>query len=200
MTRNVQLSSPTPAMNELDAARECVMAVGLRRTTFSDVARRAGLSRMTLYSRHPDLQSILAALMKRDLGSIIESAVAQAADLPTARERLVDSLVHAVEALSSNTLLLRILEVDPELLLPYAIDRIGQTQRAVLTAMERYVRLGHDDGSIRAGDPAAIAACLELSARGFVFSAGASERACDPACAVAELRAMVDAYLTPVAG
>ena len=35
----------------LDAARACVLAVGVRRTTFSDVARRAGVSRMTLYRR-----------------------------------------------------------------------------------------------------------------------------------------------------
>ncbi|MCP2262032.1 transcriptional regulator, TetR family, partial [Streptoalloteichus tenebrarius] len=29
----------------LDAARECVLAVGVRRTTLTDVARRAGVSR-----------------------------------------------------------------------------------------------------------------------------------------------------------
>ena len=39
----------------LDAARACVLAVGVRRTTVTDVARRAGVSRMTLYRRFPDL-------------------------------------------------------------------------------------------------------------------------------------------------
>lgn len=174
------------------------MAVGVRRTTFSDVARRAGVSRMTLYRRYPDLQSILAALITRDLGSIIERAVAQAAALPSARERLVDALVRGIEAISSDPLMLRILEVDPELLLPYVTDRIGETQRAVLAALERYIREGQRDGSIRQGDPVVMAACLELSARGLVFSARASERACEPARALAELRVMVDAYLTPV--
>lgn len=186
-------------MNELDAARQSVMAVGVRRTTFSDVARRAEVSRMTLYRRHPDVHSILAALMTRDLGAIIQGAVAQAAGLPTARERLVDALGHAVNGLSGDALVLRILEVDPQLLLPYATDRIGETQRAILGALERYIREGHEDGSIRADDPSAMAACLELAARGFVFSARATERACDPGHAVAQLRMMVDAYLKPVA-
>lgn len=185
--------------DELDAARECVMAVGVRRTTFTDIARRAGISRMTLYGRHPDLQSILAALMNRELGSIIEEAVAGAAALSTARERLVEALIHAVEGLSKNPLLLRILEVDPELLLPYATDRIGQIQRAVLDALERYIRDGHADGSIRAGEVAAMVGCLELCARGFVFSARASERACPPTVAIAELGTMLNAYLTPPA-
>jgi AcrR family transcriptional regulator len=29
----------------LDAARDCILAVGVRRTTMTDVARRAGVSR-----------------------------------------------------------------------------------------------------------------------------------------------------------
>ena len=35
----------------LDSARACVLAVGVRRTTMTDIARRAGVSRMTLYRR-----------------------------------------------------------------------------------------------------------------------------------------------------
>jgi len=95
---------------------------------------------------------------------------------------------------------LRILEVDPELLLPYVFDRLGETQRAVLEALEAHIVNGQHDGSIRAGDPRAMAACLELSARGFVFAARARERACEPAEAFEQLHAMVNAYLTPVKG
>jgi hypothetical protein len=56
----------------LDAARTCVMAVGVRRTTFSDVARRAGVSRMTLYRRFPDLETLLSALMTREFGRLVD--------------------------------------------------------------------------------------------------------------------------------
>ncbi len=100
--------------------------------------------------------------------------------------------------MTRSPLVLRILEVDPELLLPYVVDRLGETQRAVLKGLEAHIREGQHDGSICAGDPAAIAACLELSARGFVFAGRARERACEPVEAFEQLRAMVDAYLTPV--
>src|SRR6478736_859810 len=50
----------------LDAARASILAVGWRRTTLTDVARRAGVSRMTLYRRWPDMQSLLADLMTRE--------------------------------------------------------------------------------------------------------------------------------------
>nr|MDT0664439.1 helix-turn-helix domain-containing protein [Micromonospora sp. DSM 115978] len=42
----------------LDAAEASLLAVGVRRTTLTDVARRAGVSRMTLYRRWPDLRTL----------------------------------------------------------------------------------------------------------------------------------------------
>ena len=53
----------------LDAARDTILAVGLRRTTVSDVARRAGLSRMTVYRRYPDGAALIRALMWREFGA-----------------------------------------------------------------------------------------------------------------------------------
>src|ERR671938_53426 len=58
----------------LDAAHACVLAVGVRRTTFSDVARRAGVSRMTLYRRYPDLEALLSALMTYEFGALVAAA------------------------------------------------------------------------------------------------------------------------------
>ena len=48
-----------PALDPLLAAtRDCVMDVGLKRTTLADVARRAGVSRMTVYRQYGDLSAI----------------------------------------------------------------------------------------------------------------------------------------------
>ena len=45
----------------LDAARASVAQFGIRRTTLSDVARLAGVSRMTVYRRYPDLPALIRA-------------------------------------------------------------------------------------------------------------------------------------------
>ena len=74
----------------LDAARECVLAVGVRRTTVTDVARRAGVSRMTLYRRFPDLEAVLAALMTREFGRLVAEAAERAAGRDRARARRRD--------------------------------------------------------------------------------------------------------------
>ena len=69
-----EVQTATDGQTALDAARECVLAVGVRRTTVTDVARRAGVSRMTLYRRYPDLEAVLAALMTREFGRLIGQA------------------------------------------------------------------------------------------------------------------------------
>src|SRR3954451_20103901 len=107
----------------LDAARECVLAVGVRRTTFSDVARRAGVSRMTLYRRFGDLEALLSALMTREFGRLV--AAAQARHSAGAPERAGRMVVGAARRLAADPLFQRLLDVDPELLLPYVTMRRG---------------------------------------------------------------------------
>src|SRR5687767_5997180 len=112
----------------LDAARENILAVGWRRTTLTDVAKRAGVSRMTIYRRWPDMQSLLADLLVREWGSVVDTALGS-------RERLAPGVVATVAALRDEPLFRRIVEVDPEVLLPYLLDRRGRNQDRVLTLL-----------------------------------------------------------------
>jgi AcrR family transcriptional regulator len=177
----------------LDAARECVLAVGVRRTTVTDVARRAGVSRMTLYRRFPDLEGVLAALMTREFGRVVAQAAARA-EGATARERVVAMVAHGARSLAGDPLFVRLLDVDPELLLPYVTRRLGGMQRiAVATGAEA---LAAGDGSVRTdASPAVLSAGIELIARGFVLAShGELEPGLDP---WAELARAVDGYLRP---
>jgi AcrR family transcriptional regulator len=74
----------------LEAARECVAALGVRRTIVADVARRAGTSRMTVYRLFSDAQTLWSTLLTREFSDVIEAAEQAAAHLPTARERLIE--------------------------------------------------------------------------------------------------------------
>ena len=51
----------------LDAALAEVLEHGIRRTTASDIARRCGIARQTLYRYWPDAQAVFAALVTREL-------------------------------------------------------------------------------------------------------------------------------------
>ena len=167
--------APDPQTAYLDAARACILDVGWRRTTLTEVARRAGVSRMTIYRAWPDMPTVLGDLMTREWGEVAGRAMAEAdAALPgepTAADRLVAEVVATIAALRENELFVRIVDLDPELLLPYLLVRRGRSQQAISELTALRIREGQADGSIRAGVPLAMARALLLTAHGFVLSA-----------------------------
>ncbi|MGW4404502.1 TetR/AcrR family transcriptional regulator [Nonomuraea sp. NPDC004702] len=158
----------------LDAARACVLAYGVRRTTLTDVARRAGVSRMTIYRRWPDVRSLVADLMTREWVAVVSRL-----DLSDP----VPAIVAGVRGLRGHPLWRKIVEADPELLLPYLLDRRGASHEAVLALLEPAV-----------GGPARARAVL-LVAQSFLLSAPTM---LDPVTLDdldAELAALLEAYL-----
>jgi AcrR family transcriptional regulator len=154
----------------LSSARAAVLDFGVRRTTLSDVARRAGVSRMTVYNRFGDLHALMRALMTLEFGTLLER-VADEAGGEDARGRLVAALVLIARQLPTNPLFRKVRAAEPELLAPYVLERLGQTQRVGLELIERSIVDGQSEGSIRSGKVRALAAIVLLIEQSFVFSA-----------------------------
>ena len=169
----------------LDAARTCILDVGWRRTTLTEVARRAGVSRMTIYRTWPDMPTLLGDLMTREWSAIVT-------DHQGDRD-LVSGVVATVRGLRENELFIRIVELDPELLLPYLLSRRGRSQDLVLSVLTDRIARGQAAGEIRAGDPVAIARGLLLATHGFVLSA---HTMVDDGVAEADLDAELETLLT----
>lgn len=150
----------------LDAARECILDVGWRRTTLTEVARRAGVSRMTIYRAWADMPTLLGDLMTREWTDVVAAQPATAASA----EAVADALVATARALRENELFVRIVELDPELLLPYLLARRGRSQEAIAALLAERIREGQTSGTIRTGHPATMARALLLAAHGFVVS------------------------------
>ena len=137
----------------LDAARDCILDVGWRRTTLTEVAKRAGVSRMTMYRTWPDMGSLLGDLMTREWVGIAAAALS------------------TVRALRDNELFVRIVELDPDLMLPYLLSRRGRSQEALIEILAAEIESGQRSGAIRTGDAVLMARSLTLAGHGFVFSA-----------------------------
>ena len=164
-------TAPSARDAYLDAARTCILDVGWRRTTLTEVARRAGVSRMTIYRTWPDMPQLLGDLMTREWAGVVEDALAaEDPHRPTA-QRLVDGVVGTVRSLRDNELFVRIVELDPELVLPYLFSRRGRSQDLILGVLTSALQTGQRAGDVRDGDPAVIARALLLATHGFVLSA-----------------------------
>jgi AcrR family transcriptional regulator len=178
----------------LEAARATVLDFGVRRTTLTEVARRAGLSRMTVYRRYADAGELMRALMSSEFGDVLERAQSRAETLPPGRERIVAAVVGTIEELMDNPLMNRLLELEPEAMLPYLTERVGAFQQAARATLAEAISAGQAAGAVRPGDAGLMAESIELAVRGVVIAA----RALEPAprrLAVGELERMIDGYL-----
>ncbi|MFJ8196720.1 TetR/AcrR family transcriptional regulator [Streptomyces sp. NPDC096152] len=185
----------------LDAVRDCVLAVGVRRTTLTDVARRAGVSRMTLYRRWPDVRSLVGDLMTREWVDVATRSMPERRPGTDTRTLIVDGLVAGVEAFRAHPLFRKIVDVDPELLLPYVLDRRGASQEALLGLLADALREGHADGSVRPGPAERQARALLLVVQSFTLSLRTMTEADDPDLTseafLGELRTILERTLTP---
>ena len=151
----------------LDAALAEVLAYGIRRTTASDIARRCGIARQTLYRYWPDAQSVFAALVTREL----LAALPPLPDPADGVDALVEAIVDAADRIRRMPLVDRLRDTDPELFSRYILDRLGTSQRAIHAELARAISGGQRAEFVRAGEPTELAAMVLLIAQSAVQSA-----------------------------
>lgn len=153
----------------LDAARELLIAEGLPRLTMTAIAARAGVSRATLYRRWENVTGVVADVSTREWNRLTQHAAQTARG--SAREQVVRTVVQVVREMRSHRLLRVLIDESPEFLTPYQVQRQGQVTAFHLATIEDAVREGFADGSIRSGEPVAIAQAVLLMSWSFVTTA-----------------------------
>lgn len=185
----------------LAAARDVIMTHGPRRATLTEVARQAGVSRMTVYRRFESFDRLMSALLTQELAAILTQIPLPEPGQGTAHEQAVDLIVAATHAIADHPLVQRVLAVDPEYLTPHMVQRFGQTQRASAELLQPLLAAGMTgaggDGTIRDGDPKAIALACVTAVQSFIFAAPALAAQPEGAAARAELRPLVAGFLRP---
>jgi AcrR family transcriptional regulator len=181
----------------LDAALAEFLAYGLRRTNVDAVARRAGVSRATLYRRFENKDALVQAVLVRECRRFFGSIAAAVADLPTATERLVEGFVVGVRYARQDRLLSRLLDSDPEALLPYLTVNGG-----VVVAVARDFLVGSAQGlpgadkPVAGRDPAGVAELFVRLAISFTLTPDS----CIPLDTDADVRAFARSYLAVLMG
>jgi TetR/AcrR family transcriptional regulator, repressor for uid operon len=107
---------PDDAISErvLDAALELAAASGIRNLTMDDVARRAGVGRMTVYRRFGDKTRLVEALAVREgRRCLAELDAAARPDQPIA-DQVAEGFVTSVRLAREHPLLSRLARIEPE--------------------------------------------------------------------------------------
>ena len=174
----------------LAAAASCVVHFGVDRVTLAEIARRAGVSRPTVYRRWPDTRSIVAALLTRHVTGVMRDAPLLGDD----RESLVRQIVTVADLLRRDELVMSVLH--SELAPTYITERLGASQQMLIDALAARLRVAQRHGSVRAGDPLQMATMVLLMAQSTIQSAQIVRPILDTEALATELACALNGYLS----
>lgn len=148
----------------LQATYECVALWGLAKTTVDDGARRAGLSRATVYRYFPGgREELLAAVISWEHGRFFTRLYEHVQTAQSLEEVMERGLRFAYRAICRHEVLQRVLETEPELLLPKLTVEAAGTQSAIADFLAPYLRHSRLTAGVREEEAADFLARMVLS-------------------------------------
>jgi len=175
----------------LEAAAYCVTAYGVERVTLAEIARRARVSRPTVYRRWPDIRSVLAALLTARIVGALDAVPTRG----VGREAVVERMVAVADHLRDDEVLMSVLSRAPELTMVYTTERLGTSQQVLIDTLAADIKLAQDEGSVRPGEPRQLAAMCLLIARSTIQSGQIVAAILDARALDVELAHCLDGYL-----
>lgn len=192
----VSIRKPAPRTVEeriLDAAADCVVAYGVNRVTLTEIARRARVSRPTIYRRWRDTDAVLAQLLTARIAGVLDAVPGDG----VGRESLVQRIARVGDRLRNDEIVSAVLHSAPELAMVYITERLGTSQQILIDALAGEIKLAQDEGSVRSGEPRQLAAMCLLITQSTIQSAQMVAPLLDAEALDGELARSLNGYLRP---
>jgi AcrR family transcriptional regulator len=176
----------------LDAAYDCFVEVGPTRTLHRSIAQRAGVSRPTVYKHVGDREAIAFALLERELARFYRELRRTLDEAATVRDRFVGGLVFTVTYAQQHPVLTRVLEEEPELVVPWLTTRAAPIISEAVDFTRPYLVEAIERGELRALDPDVIAEWMVRLAFSLILTPGVTLQLDDEG----RLRRFIDTLFT----
>ncbi|WP_327658173.1 TetR/AcrR family transcriptional regulator [Streptomyces sp. NBC_00483] len=115
----------------LDAAYEQFCRMGIKRSTMADVARIAGVSRITVYRRFDTKEALVEHVVRREFRRYFEQFATEIRGADTVADRVVLGFVSSLRAIRHNRLIGGLMAVEPDSVVPSITTDGGRTQYVV---------------------------------------------------------------------
>jgi AcrR family transcriptional regulator len=191
----VSIRNPEASVDKriLDAAAACILAYGVERTTMTEIARRARVSRPTIYRRWPDIRWVIAELLTVRIAGVLEAVPHSG----VGREDLVRRVVAIAEHLRGDEIVMSVIFNAPTLAMVYITNRLGTSQQMLVEALAEAINAAQAEGSVREGDPLEMAAMCLLITQSTIQSVQMVEKILDARALSRELAHSLNGYLKP---
>ena len=130
MTAPAADTTDTIAERIIDAALAEFTEYGFRRVKVDDIARRAGIHRVTVYTRFTNKNDIVTAVVITWAQRLFTRVIDAVDGLPD-DDRLVEGFVLCLQAMRTDPFVARMLTAEPEVTLPFITTEGGPVLAAV---------------------------------------------------------------------
>jgi AcrR family transcriptional regulator len=134
----------------LAATYQCVMRFGLGKTTIEDVVKESGLSRATIYRQFPGgRDELLLETVGWELANYFNALADHVRDAPDLEQLLEQGLVFAHRSVTEHLVLRKILDTEPERLLPLLTVESAKTLPFIADFLHPYLVREAAQGRLR---------------------------------------------------
>jgi AcrR family transcriptional regulator len=159
MVRMGQANAPSPAPDPLtlrdrllSATYQCVARFGLGKTTIEDVVKESGLSRATIYRQFPGgRDELLLETVGWELANYFNALADHVRDAPDLEQLLERGLGYAHRSVTEHEVLRKILDTEPERLLPLLTVESARTLPFIADFLHPYLAREAGAGRLRPG-------------------------------------------------
>ncbi|UJP10958.1 TetR/AcrR family transcriptional regulator [Microbacterium sp. KUDC0406] len=177
----------------LDAADDVILRRGVHDVTIADLARRAEVSRPTIYRSWSDADDVVrTALLRRAAGIL-----SRFPERERSRADVVDDVLRFIALFRGDAVYGRLLAEEPEAFTRYTLQRVGSSQRMIIGWLAQAISAAQQGATVRAAPPQEIAVMLLLVAQSAVLSHGTVAELIDEDAWERELRAALHGLLRP---
>jgi AcrR family transcriptional regulator len=148
-----QAADPLSLRDRLfEATYRCVARFGLGKTTIDDVVKESGVSRATIYRQFPGgRDELLLDTVGWEIANYFNRLADQVRDAPNLAELLERGLYFAHRSVAEHAVLRKILDTEPERLLPLLTTESSKSLPFIADFLLPYLRREAEAGRLRPG-------------------------------------------------
>lgn len=134
----------------LDAAYDQFCRMGIQRSTMEEIAKRAKLSRITIYRKFDTKEALVDQVVLREFSRYFTRFIDDVADAPTVADRVTLGFVSSLKTIRTNPLVAGLIETDPTSFAGAIIGTDGEMLSAVQTFVAGQLRREQASGNVTA--------------------------------------------------
>jgi AcrR family transcriptional regulator len=136
----------------LEATYACVTRYGMAKTTVEDVVKQSGISRATVYRQFPGgRDELLRETVAWEIARYFTELADYVRDATDLADLLEKGLVHARQQVREHEVLRKMLDTEPERLLPLLSTESTKTLPFIASFLHPYLQREADAGRLRPG-------------------------------------------------